>query len=76
MSSLRRLISNDEPVTVAGVDIAGIRTFLAVPMLKENELVGAFALARQEVRPFTEKQVELVRILPLKPSSPSRIRDY
>ena len=50
-----------EPVTVAGVEIAGIRTFLAVPMLKENELVGAFALARQEVRPFTEKQVELVQ---------------
>ena len=49
-----------EPVTVAGVEIAGIRTFLAVPMLKENELVGAFALARQEVRPFTEKQVDLV----------------
>ena len=49
-----------EPVTVAGVEIAGIRTFLAVPMLKENELVGTFALARQEVRPFTEKQVELV----------------
>ena len=50
-----------EPVTVAGVEIASIRTFLAVPMLKENELVGAFALARQEVRPFTEKQVELVQ---------------
>ncbi len=49
-----------EPVTVAGVEIAGIRTFLAVPMLKENELVGAFALARQEVRPFTEKQIALV----------------
>ena len=49
-----------EPVTVAGVEIAGIRTFLAVPMLKENELVGTFALARQEVRPFAEKQVELV----------------
>ena len=48
------------PVTVAGVEIAGIRTFLAVPMLKEDELAGAFALARQEVRPFTEKQVELV----------------
>jgi two-component system NtrC family sensor kinase len=50
-----------EPVTVAGVEIAGIRTFLAVPMLKDNELVGAFALARQEVRPFANKQVELVR---------------
>ena len=49
-----------EPVTVAGVEIAGIRTFLAVPMLKENELIGAIALARQDVRPFTEKQIELV----------------
>ena len=36
-----------EPVTVEGVEIAGIRTFLAVPMLKENELIGAIALARQ-----------------------------
>ena len=49
-----------DPVTVAGVEVAGIRTFLAVPMLKENELVGTFALARQEVRPFTDKQVDLV----------------
>jgi hypothetical protein len=36
-----------EPVTVEGVEIAGIRTFLAVPMLKENELIGAITLARQ-----------------------------
>src|SRR5262249_48898119 len=50
-----------DPVTVAGVEVAGIRTFLAVPMLKENELVGAFALSRQEVSPFTDKQIELVQ---------------
>ena len=50
-----------DPVTVAGVEVAGIRTLLAVPMLKENELVGAFALSRQEVRPFTDKQIELVK---------------
>ena len=49
-----------EAVTVAGVEIADIRTFLAVPMLKENELIGAIALARQDVRPFTDKQIELV----------------
>ena len=42
------------------MEIAGIRTFLAVPMLKENELIGAIALARQDVRPFTDKQIELV----------------
>jgi two-component system, NtrC family, sensor kinase len=49
-----------EPVTVEAVEIAGIRTFLAVPMLKESGLAGAIALARQEVRPFTDKQIALV----------------
>src|SRR5262249_45889673 len=39
---------------------AGARTLLTVPMLKENELVGAMAIYRQQVRPFTDKQVELV----------------
>jgi GAF domain-containing protein len=42
------------------VDIAGARTIVAVPMLKENELVGAIAIYRREVRPFTDKQIELV----------------
>jgi len=49
-----------EPVFVAAVDLGGFRTLLDVPMLKENELIGIFAIYRQEVRPFTEKQVELV----------------
>jgi GAF domain-containing protein/anti-sigma regulatory factor (Ser/Thr protein kinase) len=48
------------PEMVAAVEIAGIRTYLVVPMLKETELVGAFLVARQEVRPFTDKQIELV----------------
>ena len=39
---------------------AGVRTLLVVPMLKENELIGAFTVYRQEVRPFTDKQIELV----------------
>ena len=48
---------------VALVEGAGARTDLIVPMLRENELVGAFAIYRQEVRPFTDKQIELVQNL-------------
>ncbi len=49
-----------EPLAVAAVEDAGIRTFLAVPMLKENELVGVIGIYRKEVRPFTDKQIALV----------------
>ena len=49
-----------EPLAVAAVELGGVRTLLAVPMLKENELTGAFTLNRQEVRPFTDKEIALV----------------
>jgi GAF domain-containing protein len=42
------------------VEDAGARTFVMVPMLKEGEIVGTIAMYRQEVRPFTEKQIELL----------------
>jgi len=48
------------PWTVAGVELGGVRTILAVPMLKDNELIGALTIYRQEVRPFADKQVALV----------------
>src|SRR5262245_4069068 len=50
-----------DPAAVAMTDIAGARTLLVVPMLKENRLVGAIGIYRQEVRPFTDKQVDLLR---------------
>ena len=50
-----------EPGPVVLVEAAGARTLLLVPMLKENNLIGVVAIYRQEVRPFTDKQVELVK---------------
>jgi GAF domain-containing protein len=47
--------------TVEGVELGGIRTLLIVPMFKDDQLAGAIAIYRQEVRPFTDKQIELVK---------------
>jgi signal transduction histidine kinase/regulator of replication initiation timing len=49
-----------DPLAVAGVELGGQRTLVVVPMLKEDKLVGMIAIYRQEVRPFTDKQIELV----------------
>src|SRR3974390_1833122 len=50
-----------EPGSVGLVEKAGARTVLSVPMLKENELIGLVGIYRQEVRPFTDKQTELLQ---------------
>src|SRR5215475_4874229 len=47
------------PPFVAAVELGGVRTLLLTPLLRGGELVGVFAIFRQEVRPFTEKQIEL-----------------
>src|SRR5262249_20557773 len=50
-----------EPLLVSAVELGGIRTVILVPMLKQNEVVGVISIYRQEVRPFTDKQIELVQ---------------
>jgi two-component system NtrC family sensor kinase len=48
------------PRMVDAVELAGIRSAVGVPMLKDNNLIGILAIYRQEVRPFTDKQIELL----------------
>ena len=75
-TTLGRVAATKQPVQIADIraepafttnrerssilDLAGARTILNVPMLKENELVGQISIYRQEVRPFTDKQIALV----------------
>src|SRR5439155_21341611 len=75
-TSFERLVATKQPVQIADIRLesaytsdpkrfavlhhAGARTILSVPMLKENQLIGAIVVYRQEVRPFTDKQIELV----------------
>ena len=49
------------PIAVACVELGGIRTLLAVPLLKDGYVVGVFIIYRQEVRPFTDRQIALLQ---------------
>jgi len=49
-----------DAIVVAAVELGAVRTFIAVPMLKENEPIGFIVMARPDVRPFTDKQIALV----------------
>jgi len=58
LSKEQAYLERDEMV-VAGVELVGIRTLLVTPMVKNDEFIGSITMFRQEVRPFTEKQIEL-----------------
>jgi transcriptional regulator with GAF, ATPase, and Fis domain len=58
--SMERAYIDRNPRMLALVHSAHARTLLAVPMLKENELIGAVVIYRQEVRPFSDKLVALI----------------
>jgi two-component system NtrC family sensor kinase len=49
-----------DPMRVSAVEEGGVRTPLGVPMLKDNEVIGAIGVYRETVRPFTDRHVELV----------------
>jgi two-component system NtrC family sensor kinase len=56
-TTLSNYVARSVPGLVAAVELAGIRSFLFVPMLKEGELLGIFTVFRREVCPFTDKQI-------------------
>jgi signal transduction histidine kinase len=49
-----------DPLFVALVELAGVRTYLAVPLVKDDELIGALGINREQVQPFTDRQIDLV----------------
>jgi GAF domain-containing protein len=55
-----RAYANRDPGRMAAIELGGVRTFVIVPLLKEGVLIGAMSIFRQEVRPFTDKQIALV----------------
>jgi hypothetical protein len=55
------LYADEDPMIAKFRELTGARTILHVPMLKDEELVGIVSIYRQEVRPFTDKQIDLVK---------------
>ena len=61
LSAEQVYLDRSSPGAVMGVELGGIRTTLMVPLLKDDEVIGAFVLSRHQVQPFTDKQIALVQ---------------
>ncbi len=61
LSKSEAYLSRHNAAVVAMVEVAGVRTIAIVPMMKDGNAVGAIAIYRQEVRPFTDRQIELLK---------------
>jgi class 3 adenylate cyclase/putative methionine-R-sulfoxide reductase with GAF domain len=61
LAAEKQYVEERRPAYVEAVELGGIRAFLVVPMLKNDELIGAIGLFRHEVRSFSDKQIELVK---------------
>jgi GAF domain-containing protein len=61
LADISAVPTHGDKLREATIKLAGARTLIALPMLKDNEVIGAIVIYRQEVRPFTDKQIELVK---------------
>jgi len=61
LADLTALPTHGDKLREATINLAGARTLVGVPAVKDNEVIGAIVIYRQEVRPFTDKQIELVQ---------------
>src|SRR5262249_6600398 len=61
LADIAALPTHGDKLRQVSINLAGARTLIGVPMLQDNEVIGAIVIYRQEVRPFTDKQIELVK---------------
>ncbi|WP_280711151.1 GAF domain-containing protein [Bradyrhizobium sp. BR13661] len=61
LSKSEQYLSRSHPAIVAMVEVAGVRTLVIVPMLRDAKPIGAISIYRKEVSPFSDRQIELLK---------------